>query len=203
MRFHDLAGSIRGPVVHRNHFIIAVVQFEQLGQALRDGFLFVARGHDDRNSGSARNRTAGSRIPIPLRRGDVGHARHPDRCIHDARKPGQREYDACNPMKVMHPGLGLLLLWSFVLDLRRRFVRFEPWAQISSRRTVWQKRPGHGDDRQDESGLQRPFIRHITHHRGRRHIAQNVNDENVYRERGGANVRIDRVDHRRVQAARY
>jgi hypothetical protein len=50
-----------------------------------------------------------------------------------------------------------------------------------------------------KSGLQRAPVGHPSHHRRRRHVAQNVNDENVHRDGRGANMGAHRIDHRRIQ----
>ena len=98
--FHDLPGLIGRPIVHRNHFVIVIVEFQQPVQRLFDVAFFIARRYDDRNS-----RIAGSsdRIAIPFRLGDIGHTGHADRGINDAREPGQSQDGAGDPMKVMHP----------------------------------------------------------------------------------------------------
>ena len=95
--FHDLSSSISRSVIHRDYFIVVIIQFEQAGQGEFDILLFIARRHDDRNP------RIFPRIAVPFRLRDVGNARHADRSIDDAREPRQRENRACNPVKVMHP----------------------------------------------------------------------------------------------------
>jgi hypothetical protein len=57
----------------------------------------------------------------------------------------------------------------------------------------------HGDHRQNEGGLQGAPVSDPSHHRGRWHIAQNVDDENIYRQGGRPHVSTHRIDDRSVQ----
>ncbi len=60
----------------------------------------------------------------------------------------------------------------------------------------------HRDHRTDESGLQRTLVGDIAHERGRRDIAQNVDDENIYRDGGGADVSADGINQGGIQRGR-
>ena len=101
--FHDLACTISGAVIDGDHFVVVVVEGEQLSERLLNVVFFIARGNDDRNAGIAGGRNG---IPIPLGGCDIGHAGHAECGIDDARKPGQRENGSGNPVKVNHSRLG-------------------------------------------------------------------------------------------------
>src|SRR5579863_3733601 len=100
-RFHNLAGAICRSIIHRDHFVIAVVKFEKLDERLLDRFFFIASGNDDGNFGVAGSR-AGGCWTVPFRLGDIDNAGHADRGVHYAREPRQREDSSRDPMKVSH-----------------------------------------------------------------------------------------------------
>ena len=51
----------------------------------------------------------------------------------------------------------------------------------------------------DEGSLQRTLVGDVSHERGGRNIAKNVDDENVYRDRSGANVGADGINQGGIQ----
>src|SRR5579871_2366629 len=83
-------------VVHRDDFVVVIIEFQQLSQRLLNVALLVPRRHDDRNS---RMRVG---ISIPQWLGNVGDMGHADRRVDDSREPRERQKRSCGPMKIMH-----------------------------------------------------------------------------------------------------
>ena len=120
--FHNLARAVSRPIVHRDQFIIVIIEFKQASKRLLDIPFLIPRRNNNRNQRIAGSEICKSsnRIAVPFGRGDVGYAGHADRGFNDARKPGQRQNRACNPVKVMHPCLGLPCLKSCAVEPNRR-----------------------------------------------------------------------------------
>ena len=138
---HDLARPIRRPVVHRDHFVVVVIERKQRVQRLLDRILFVARRNNNRYSRIPRRRNG---IAIPLRTRNIGHGGHPERSIHDAGNPRERQNHSRNPMKI-HQLENFSLpqclrgednVSDGAVPCRQR----QPPARISSHRTVSQTR---------------------------------------------------------------
>src|SRR5580693_545216 len=91
-----LAGAIRGTIVHHDHFIIVVIEFQQRSKSWPSVLFLIASWNND----------ADAWIPIrsgwravPLRPRNVSYLGHAQSCIQQARKPHQPEDAAGNPMK--------------------------------------------------------------------------------------------------------
>ena len=97
---HDLAGSVGRAVVHRDHFVVGIVEGEQTDERFPDVLFLVAGGNDDAGAGVAL-RSRGRAVPSRTR--DVRHLRHAQGSVYDPREPGQRQYAARNPVKYL-PG---------------------------------------------------------------------------------------------------
>ena len=129
-----------------------------------------------------------NRVTVPLRLSNVGDTGHANGGIHDAREPGQGKNRPGNPVKVMHSAQVLPIARATVLNGRK----FHPVKQYG-------RGDDHRDDRQHERCLQGAFIGHVTHESGRGHIAEQVKDEDVYRQSRRANVRPHGIDYGGIQ----
>src|SRR6202521_215230 len=105
---HNLSGAVRRTIIDGDNFIVGIIEGEQLPQRLANMFFLVAR----RNNNADSRLAVWSRWPaIPFGPRDVGDMRHTECRFHDARKPGQCEDAACDPMNClpMHSARKMLL----------------------------------------------------------------------------------------------
>ena len=133
---HDLPGAVRRAIIDDNNFVIGIVEGDQLHQRLANMFFLITRRNDNADSRLA---VWSGWSTVPFRPRDIGDMRHAECRFHDARKPGQCQDAACDPMNClpMHSARKMLL---GELAIPATHPARAMAGQIACRRTVWQTR---------------------------------------------------------------